>query len=348
MAGVADEAHELGQHAVVGAADGDVAVLGPRRRVHHHGHVDVVEGAQAHHLRLAAQKLELAFGTHGEPFFELDILLGGYRHEDHAPREIGRDLAQRQAGADHHRQLAVVSTRVDGARVSIVVGMLPAQQGIKLAEDGDGRPSGARLDHSLAAGQRNAVLVRHAQTVEPVVHDLRRAVLFEAQLGHGEDLLGQRFELGSVRVDGAAHARLEIGAKSQRSGTTGTVRHNHTTHADARSETAWLRARDFERAWLARHIHDERRTAGLLGEVREAVFGAQDGLISTLGVVSAVAAATHQSLPVLIAGLASALAGIFSMTAGEYMSSKSQREIFDAQIASRGAGSHRASGGGRS
>jgi vacuolar iron transporter family protein len=96
---------------------------------------------------------------------------------------------------------------------------------------------------------------------------------------------------------------------------------------------AWLRARDFERAWLARHIHDERRTAGLLGEVREAVFGAQDGLISTLGVVSAVAAATHQSLPVLIAGLASALAGIFSMTAGEYMSSKSQREIFDAQIA---------------
>jgi VIT1/CCC1 family predicted Fe2+/Mn2+ transporter len=36
---------------------------------------------------------------------------------------------------------------------------------------------------------------------------------------------------------------------------------------------------------------------------------------------------------VLVAGLASALAGIFSMSAGEYMSSKSQREIFDAQIA---------------
>jgi vacuolar iron transporter family protein len=83
----------------------------------------------------------------------------------------------------------------------------------------------------------------------------------------------------------------------------------------------WRRARDFERAWLARHIHEERRTAGLLGEVREAVFGAQDGLVSTLGVVSA------------IAGFASALAGIFSMSAGEYMSSKSQREIFDAQIA---------------
>ena len=35
----------------------------------------------------------------------------------------------------------------------------------------------------------------------------------------------------------------------------------------------------------------------------------------------------------LVAGFASALAGIFSMAAGEYMSSKSQREIFEAQIA---------------
>jgi VIT1/CCC1 family predicted Fe2+/Mn2+ transporter len=34
-----------------------------------------------------------------------------------------------------------------------------------------------------------------------------------------------------------------------------------------------------------------------------------------------------------VAGIASALAGVFSMAAGEYMSSKSQREIFEAQQA---------------
>jgi vacuolar iron transporter family protein len=95
----------------------------------------------------------------------------------------------------------------------------------------------------------------------------------------------------------------------------------------------WRRARDFDPHWLRTHIADERRTAGLLGEIREAVFGAQDGLISTLAVVLTVAAATRESYPVLVAGLASALAGIFSMSAGEYMSSKSQREIFEAQIA---------------
>ena len=96
----------------------------------------------------------------------------------------------------------------------------------------------------------------------------------------------------------------------------------------------WLRARDFDPSWLRTHIDSERKTAGLLGEIREAVFGAQDGLISTLAVVLTVAAATHAAFPVLVAGLASALAGVFSMSAGEYMSSKSQREIFDAQIAS--------------
>src|SRR5215216_3955371 len=71
----------------------------------------------------------------------------------------------------------------------------------------------------------------------------------------------------------------------------------------------------------------------IISAIREAVFGAQDGLISTLAIVSTVGGATGQPFPVLVAGLASALAGVFSMSAGEYMSSKSQREIFEAQIA---------------
>jgi VIT1/CCC1 family predicted Fe2+/Mn2+ transporter len=90
---------------------------------------------------------------------------------------------------------------------------------------------------------------------------------------------------------------------------------------------------DYDPEWLQGHLEHERRSASVLSEIREAVFGAQDGLISTLAVVSTVGGATGESFPVLVAGLASALAGIFSMSAGEYMSSKSQREIFEAQIA---------------
>lgn len=87
-----------------------------------------------------------------------------------------------------------------------------------------------------------------------------------------------------------------------------------------------------DRAWLAEHLREERAEADLLGEIREALFGAQDGLVSTLAVVSTVGAATNDRFAILIAGIASALAGVFSMGAGEYLSSKSQREIYMAQI----------------
>ncbi len=100
---------------------------------------------------------------------------------------------------------------------------------------------------------------------------------------------------------------------------------------DARAS---MGADEFDHDFLRAHLGDERRKASVLGEVREAIFGAQDGLVSTLAVVSTVAGATggDNRYAVLIAGIASGLAGIFSMAAGEYIGSKSQREIFDAQI----------------
>jgi VIT1/CCC1 family predicted Fe2+/Mn2+ transporter len=101
---------------------------------------------------------------------------------------------------------------------------------------------------------------------------------------------------------------------------------------DDEEARADLAAHEFDREWIRTHLAEERRKASLLGEIREAIFGAQDGLVSTLAVVSTVAGATVDKYPVLIAGIASGLAGVFSMAAGEFMSSKSQREIFQAQI----------------
>ncbi len=91
-------------------------------------------------------------------------------------------------------------------------------------------------------------------------------------------------------------------------------------------------ARHLDRDWVRQHLAEERRESELLGEIREALFGMQDGLVSTLAVVSTVGAATGDRFAVLVAGIASALAGVFSMAAGEYLSSKSQREIYVAQI----------------
>jgi vacuolar iron transporter family protein len=91
--------------------------------------------------------------------------------------------------------------------------------------------------------------------------------------------------------------------------------------------------RDYPLDYLEAHIEEERRSISALGEIRELVFGAQDGLVSTLAVVAAVAGATSDNLAILIAGLASAMAGVFSMAVGEYMGSKSQAEIFATQVA---------------
>ena len=92
-------------------------------------------------------------------------------------------------------------------------------------------------------------------------------------------------------------------------------------------------ADDYDVEWLKQHLETERRSSSLLSEIREAVFGAQDGVTSVLAVVSTVGGATGEAYAVLVAGFAATLAGVFSMAAGEYMSSKSQREIFEAQIA---------------
>src|SRR5437763_1834429 len=69
------------------------------------------------------------------------------------------------------------------------------------------------------------------------------------------------------------------------------------------------------------------------GWLRASVFGINDGLVSNLSLVAGVSAAASGREFVLLAGLAGLVAGSFSMAAGEYISMKAQREVFEALIA---------------
>ncbi len=69
------------------------------------------------------------------------------------------------------------------------------------------------------------------------------------------------------------------------------------------------------------------------GTLRAAVFGVNDGLVSNFSLVMGVAGANADSQFVLLAGVAGLLAGASSMAAGEYVSVKSQRELYEQQIA---------------
>ena len=63
--------------------------------------------------------------------------------------------------------------------------------------------------------------------------------------------------------------------------------------------------------------------------LRDAVFGTQDGLISTLGALTGIAAGTQNGEAVIIAGFVIVVVESLSMAAGSYLSSKSQREYLE-------------------
>ncbi|HUO95908.1 MAG TPA: VIT1/CCC1 transporter family protein [Steroidobacteraceae bacterium] len=68
------------------------------------------------------------------------------------------------------------------------------------------------------------------------------------------------------------------------------------------------------------------------GNLRAAVFGVNDGLLSNASLILGVAGAGVDARYVLTSGIAGLLAGALSMAAGEYVSVRSQREMYEYQI----------------
>ena len=72
------------------------------------------------------------------------------------------------------------------------------------------------------------------------------------------------------------------------------------------------------------------------GGIRDVIFGANDGLVSILALVAGVYGAITESHPILIAGIAGAVAGAISMGAGAYLSSKSEKEVTEKESDRKG------------
>src|SRR5688500_3412852 len=85
-----------------------------------------------------------------------------------------------------------------------------------------------------------------------------------------------------------------------------------------------------------RTVHrNERHTGPLsarLNWLRAGVLGANDGIISTAGLVIGVAAATAERDAIATAGIAGLVAGAISMALGEYVSVSTQRDTELSQI----------------
>jgi VIT1/CCC1 family predicted Fe2+/Mn2+ transporter len=74
-------------------------------------------------------------------------------------------------------------------------------------------------------------------------------------------------------------------------------------------------------------------STGRSGSLRAAVFGINDGLVSNFSLVLGMAGADLGAQVVILAGVAGLVAGAFSMAAGEYVSMRVQREVFEGALA---------------
>lgn len=79
-------------------------------------------------------------------------------------------------------------------------------------------------------------------------------------------------------------------------------------------------------------VGQRHQQSGAGNTLRAAVFGVNDGLVSNAALILGMAGASSDSRIIVLTGAAGLLAGAFSMAAGEYVSVRSQREMFEYQI----------------
>lgn len=88
-----------------------------------------------------------------------------------------------------------------------------------------------------------------------------------------------------------------------------------------------------DEALLASQEFQRQSMASKLNWLRAGVLGANDGIVSTAGLVMGVAGATSDSGAILIAGVAGLVAGSISMAGGEYTSVSAQKDSEKAALA---------------
>jgi VIT1/CCC1 family predicted Fe2+/Mn2+ transporter/demethoxyubiquinone hydroxylase (CLK1/Coq7/Cat5 family) len=82
---------------------------------------------------------------------------------------------------------------------------------------------------------------------------------------------------------------------------------------------------------------DEEWHGGGAESIRNVIYGVNDGLTATLGVLAGVGGASIEPRVVLIGGLSAMVASGVSMAGGAYLATKSQREVFEGQLAREAA-----------
>ncbi|HEY6394249.1 MAG TPA: VIT1/CCC1 transporter family protein, partial [Candidatus Binataceae bacterium] len=77
---------------------------------------------------------------------------------------------------------------------------------------------------------------------------------------------------------------------------------------------------------------EKRRIFERLSSVREVVFGMQDGVLTTAGVLAGLSGAVSSHSTIVLAALASTAAGALSMGAGAYLGTNAESEVVRSEL----------------
>lgn len=81
-----------------------------------------------------------------------------------------------------------------------------------------------------------------------------------------------------------------------------------------------------------KHIHKYEKHAGKIGgAIKDIVYGANDGIITTFAVVAGVTGATLETKTIIILGISNLVADGFSMAASNFLGSRSERELIESE-----------------
>ncbi len=83
---------------------------------------------------------------------------------------------------------------------------------------------------------------------------------------------------------------------------------------------------------MAATVEEKKRLFERLSNVREIVFGVQDGVLTTAGVLCGLSGAVSNHSQVALAALASTAAGALSMGAGAYLGARAESEVVRAEL----------------
>jgi vacuolar iron transporter family protein len=227
--------------------------------------------------------------------------------------ETGTDPDKRAGPADIRRFQGNLDDEIDGEAV------------YRLLAEAEADPERRRVFEELAAVEE-----RHANTwrqrlreagVEPREHGPGLRVRF---LGFLARRFGVRSVLPIVRsLEAGAYGAYMAQDATARAIAPDERQHRKTVSRLERGATSAAETITARETW--------HRTGGG-GTLRATVFGVSDGLVSNTALVMGFAGAQVDGEFVLLAGVAGLLAGAFSMGAGEYVSMRAQRELFERQI----------------